>query len=85
MTYLVLTDDRQVWKRHLDQLKEFQERRETTEFTSENTEFPFIPPQESEPEEREEPDNVELESNTENDTTSPRYPSRTRQPPDRLM
>ena len=85
VTYLVLTDDRQVWKRHLDQLKEFQERRETTEFTSENTEFPFIPPQESEPEEREEPDNVELESNTENDTTSPRYPSRTRQPPDRLM
>ena len=40
VTYLVETDDRQIWKRHLYQLKVFQEGRQTTEFTSENTEFP---------------------------------------------
>lgn len=98
VTYLVETDDRQVWKRHLDQLKEFHESRETTDFTSENTEFPCIPPQEpAESGEPVEPDNVELDSNNENDTqdfsvgtqasdtTTPRYPSRNRQPPDRFM
>ena len=98
VTYLVETDDRQVWKRHLDQLKEFHERRETTDLTSENTEFPCIPHQEhTEPEELVEPNNVELDSNTENNipdslvetqastTVTPRYPSRNRQPPDRFM
>ena len=43
--------------------------RETTDFTSENTDFPCMPPQEPvESEEPVEPDNVELDSNTENDT-----------------
>ena len=77
----------------MDQLKEIQARRETTEFTSEDSEFPFVPPPESE--ETIEPDTAELELNAENtqDTvpemqesnTTLRYPSRIRQPPDRLM
>ena len=98
VTYLIQTDDGQVWKRHLDQLKEFGERRQTTEFASEDTEFPSIPhtqsPEPAEPEEPVEPDHVEPESNTEENssvepqapnTTASRYPSRNRQPPDRFM
>ena len=96
---MVETDDRQVWKRHLDQLKEFQDRRQTTEFTSENTEFPIIPPTQelTEHEEPVEPDNIEPELNTEENShnssvelqaphnTTPQYPSRNRQPPNRFM
>ena len=95
VTYLVETEDGQVWKCHLDQLKEIQARRETTEFTSVDSEFPFVPPPESE--ETIDSDTAELELNAENNTqgdlaempesntTTPRYPSRNRQPPDRLM
>ena len=95
VTYSVETEDGQVWKRHLDQLKEIQARRETTEFTSVDSEFPFVPPPQSE--ETVDSDTAELELNAENNTqgdlaempesntTTPRYPSRNRQPPDRLM
>ena len=66
VTYLVETEDGQIWKHHLDQLKEIQARRETTEFTSVDSEFPFVPPPESE--ETVDPDTAELELNTENNT-----------------
>lgn len=97
VTYLVETDDKQVWKRHLDQLKEFEERRQTPEVSSEDSEFPSVPLS-PEPElptaESELPelaaDSPELESNDQDvsqssDTATSRYPSRDRHPPDRFM
>ena len=108
VTYLVETDEGQVWKRHLDQLKELEQKKQSTEFTSEDTEFPSIPsiqdptepddpPEPEDPGDPIDPANVEPESNNEenpqnssvepqaSDITTPRYPGRNRQAPDRFM
>ena len=94
VSYLVETDDRQIWKHHPDQLKPFEERTLSTESAGE-TEFPVIPHSESEDESTSTPhvseftapnasDSVDTPSSGELQESTPRYPSSVRCPPDRF-
>ena len=96
VTYLVETDGREIWKRHLDQLKVFEQSSpqvETTEQANDHSEFPTIPlmQEESDTNNTSDPPEIELESNGEEvqlpdlPNRSSRYPSRVRLPPDRFM
>ena len=92
VTYLVETDDKQVWKRHLDQ---FKQKSQSTEFENDDTEFPSIPTQNST--RPEDPPDTGPDVNTGDDTpdlsvepqapdtTTPRYPSRNRHGPNRYV
>ena len=97
--YLVETDDKEVWKRHLDQLKEFEQKRRSTEFENNDTEFPSIPSCQDSPQPEDSTDtpDAQPELNTGEDssslsvepqassTTTSRYPTRDRHAPNRFM
>ena len=94
VSYLIETDDRQIWKHHADQLKPFEEQTLSTESAGE-TEFPVIPHSESEDESTSTPhvsestapnasDGVNTPSSGEHQESTLHYPRCVRCPPDRF-